>query len=75
MRNAFPAEVIQRLGYYVYRLIDPRNGETFYIGKGQGNRVFHHVAASLKQDELEEDEDEISTKLQRVGISQRTVST
>ncbi|MEC5293772.1 hypothetical protein VSX64_24915 [Aurantimonas sp. C2-6-R+9] len=66
MMNAFPPEVIQRLGYYVYRLIDPRNGETFYIGKGRGNRVFHHVAASLKQEELEDDEDEISIKIQRV---------
>ena len=26
-----------------YRLIDPRNGETFYVGKGQGNRVFVHA--------------------------------
>src|SRR5262249_37948713 len=28
---------------YVYRLIDPRNGETFYVGKGIGNRVFAHI--------------------------------
>lgn len=24
--------------YYVYALIDPRDGEVFYIGKGTGNR-------------------------------------
>ena len=29
--------------WYVYRLIDPRNGETFYVGKGKGNRVFAHA--------------------------------
>lgn len=27
----------------MYRLIDPRNGETFYVGKGRGNRVFSHI--------------------------------
>ena len=39
----FPPEVASRLGHYVYRLIDPRNGQTFYVGKGQGDRVFHHA--------------------------------
>lgn len=37
--ESFPPEVIRKLKTYVYRPIDPRNGETFYIGKGQGNRV------------------------------------
>ena len=32
--QSFPQEVIDKIGNYVYRLIDPRNGETFYIGKG-----------------------------------------
>ena len=32
-----------KMNYYVYRLIDPRNGETFYVGKGKGNRVFQHM--------------------------------
>ena len=39
----FTPEVIEELGHYVYRLIDPRNGETFYVGRGQGNRVFAHA--------------------------------
>ena len=42
----FPAGVADKLGAYVYRLIDPRNGETFYIGKGRGNRVFAHIHAA-----------------------------
>ena len=38
-RDSFPAGVAEQLKWYVYRLIDPRNGETFYVGKGRGNRV------------------------------------
>ena len=41
--ESFPPAVIEQLGHYVYRLVDPRNGETFYVGKGQGDRVFAHV--------------------------------
>lgn len=28
--------------YYVYHLIDPRTGKVFYVGKGSGDRIFHH---------------------------------
>jgi hypothetical protein len=28
--------------WYVYQLIDPRNDEVFYIGKGTGNRIKAH---------------------------------
>ncbi|MGO7960101.1 LEM-3-like GIY-YIG domain-containing protein [Rhizobium leguminosarum] len=43
MTPRFTEEVCERLGNYVYRLIDPRNGETFYVGKGRNNRVFDHA--------------------------------
>lgn len=46
--------------YYVYRLIDPRNYITFYVGKGCGNRVFQHIKDASKL--LSKDEDEISLK-------------
>ena len=43
----FSSETISKLGYYVYRLIDPRNGQTFYVGKGKGNRVFQHALGAI----------------------------
>ena len=44
----FPPGVVDKLKTYVYRLIDPRNGETFYIGKGKNNRVFSHMRGEQK---------------------------
>ena len=46
--TSFSPEVCEKLGFYVYRLVDPRNGKTFYVGKGKGNRVFAHVYCALK---------------------------
>jgi len=40
--------IANKLKTYVYRLIDPRNGETFYIGKGKNNRVFSHMRGEQK---------------------------
>jgi len=34
--------------YYVYKLIDPRNNKTFYVGKGKGNRVNDHEKEAVK---------------------------
>ncbi len=59
--EAFPPDVVPKLKTYVYRLIDPRNGETFYVGKGQGNRVFAHI-----HDELSQEGDDLTDKLKRI---------
>lgn len=33
--------------YYVYQLIDPRDSSIFYVGKGCGDRIQHHVRDAL----------------------------
>ena len=52
-RDGFPAGVSEQLKWYVYRLIDPRNGETFYVGKGKDDRVFSHARGQLTDEEGE----------------------
>ena len=42
----FPPSVCEKIGYYVYLLIDPRTKKVFYVGKGKENRIFQHVYES-----------------------------
>jgi len=53
----FPKSVIEKLGYYVYLLIEPTTNKVFYVGKGTGNRIFNHIndaiTSPLKSDKLE----------------------
>ncbi len=68
-KNEFSLKVARELGYYVYRLIDPRNGETFYVGKGKNNRVFDHVHDRLSLSEVAAEEgkaDRISEKISTI---------
>ena len=61
-RDNFPDGVAEQLKWYVYRLIDPSNGETFYVGKGQRNRVFDHA----KGLEVVEEDELLGSKLERI---------
>ena len=46
-RTGFNQSVMDKLNYYVYCLVDPRNNRIFYIGKGHGNRVFQHALCAM----------------------------
>jgi uncharacterized protein len=56
MRRFSPA-VADRLGVYVYRLIDPRTGITFYVGRGRGSRLFQHAFGRQAPTDEEDAED------------------
>ncbi|NDW11461.1 hypothetical protein D0T50_00975 [Bacteroides sp. 214] len=43
----FSQAICERIGCYVYILIDPRDKTVFYVGKGVANRVFDHVGCAL----------------------------
>lgn len=50
----FSPETVEPLGSYVYALLDPRKlsadlGHIFYVGKGKGQRCFHHAEAEEKE--------------------------
>ena len=73
--DKFAPEVIERLKWYVYRLVDPRSGETFYVGKGKGNRVFQHAKGALSASDNEDATDlksRGSRTLARQGLRSRT---
>ena len=62
--DGFRPGVAEHLAYYVYRLIDPRDGSTFYVGKGTGERIFQHARGDYSEIK---DEDTLSLKAQRIG--------
>ena len=62
----FSEKTLDNIGYYVYRLVDPRDFTTFYVGKGQGNRVFDHARAA-ESFKLNDDEDRLSAKIDQIN--------
>ncbi|MCX6786106.1 MAG: hypothetical protein NTZ18_04655 [Candidatus Komeilibacteria bacterium] len=57
---------IEKLGYYVYLLIDPRNNKVFYVGKGKGNRINQHLLGALDKKTNE------TEKIKRIRDIQKT---
>ncbi len=48
-----PSQLPSELKYYVYLLIDPRNEEVFYVGKGHNDRALNHLASPGEQEKGE----------------------
>lgn len=57
--QGFSNSVQEKLDYYVYLLIDPITDNIFYVGKGNGNRVFDHANAALSETSQNEKLDRI----------------
>lgn len=47
-----PPEVAEKLGWYVYLYVDPRNGQVFYVGKGKAQRVLAHLSAEAESEKV-----------------------
>lgn len=59
--ECFDSHIKEEIGSYVYALIDPTTKKPFYIGKGQGNRVFDHAAGADLSDKSTEKIDKINS--------------
>lgn len=67
MRN-FSAEIHEHINDYVYRLVDPRTGNTFYVGKGRGDRVFQHVQGVMENGDWKSEKMDHIRDIQKAGL-------
>ena len=72
--RCFSEKTCKELGAYVYKLIDPRDGKVFYIGKGRNNRVFDHVYDTAKyMREIEEENVDEESQVDAVSEKINTI--
>lgn len=64
MNEEFSIKAQESIKYYIYCLVDPKDKNIFYIGKGKGNRVFQHAKAALDKN-VKSDKLELIRKIQR----------
>ena len=63
---SIPNSVANRLGFYVYLYVDPRDDQVFYVGKGKGARAVAHFG---DQEKLEVQK--VLSELKAAGLSPR----
>jgi hypothetical protein len=64
----FSTDVSNEIGWYVYALRNPLNGKIFYIGIGEGNRVFDHAnTAQAPTDTVLDPETDLIKRIQAGG--------
>lgn len=54
--------------HYVYGLVDPRNNQIFYVGQGQGNRVFQHEVEARKYGNRKKMKLDKINEIQKTGL-------
>lgn len=64
----FSTAIIEKINYYIYCLVDPRNQNIFYIGKGIGNRVFQHAQGALTCKTNENDKISLINDIRKDGL-------
>ena len=64
---------IEKLQYYVYLLIDPRDEEVFYVGKGKGGRITAHLFGAREREELATDKVKRIRDIEDAGLEVKHV--
>lgn len=73
--TSFSRAAKELLGFYVYRLVDPRNGQTFYVGKGKNDRVFQHMRGVSPRDWKDRSNDEeVSEESAKISLIKEILS-
>src|SRR3989338_4637892 len=67
--NKLSQSTIEKLGYYVYLLIEPRTGQSFYVGKGCGNRINYHLLGALEINKNEKEKIRTIRDIQSNGLN------
>jgi hypothetical protein len=77
MTRRIPPSVQQKLGFYVYLYVDPRDDAVFYVGKGKGIRALSHLSDRSETEkarriaELRKLGMEPSIEILRYGLTQK----